>query len=326
MKSIFKGRISAAILSITFLSTIMISCESSTEPGTVPNEVEAYQKIISTAVHSNAVGFASVFDSMFVDADSRQEFLRAFINFNRYLPDSSGYFFVNNYQGIDIAHGTMLSLQGQDRYNVQDINGKFYVHDILSNAKNGIKEFVSYYFNNPTTGNVEQKYTYAEGVGSYDYALCSGFYLAKEEAYVDPLDINKRVVEATVGTFAYGASKIFEKFITNRGDQIKFFRKFVDRIRYFPDSTGYFYIIDMNGIMIANAANKSLNSTNQYDLQDTKGQFVVHNMINMANTTGGGFIDYYWDNPATNQNELKKGYIERVKGTNYIIGSGVYLN
>ena len=78
--------------------------------------------------------------------------------------------------------------------------------------------------------------------------------------------------------------------------------------------------------MIANAANKSLNSTNQYDLQDTKGKYVVHDIINTAGTAGGGFVDYYWDNPVTNKNELKLSYFERVKGTNFIIGSGVYLN
>jgi signal transduction histidine kinase len=53
----------------------------------------------------------------------------------------------------------------------------------------------------------------------------------------------------------------------------------------------------------------------------------VIRLLSDAARNGGGFVEYYWVNPAaTAGGEQKKiGYVEPIPGTNYFIGTGVYI-
>ena len=37
-----------------------------------------------------------------------------------------------------------------------------------------------------------------------------------------------------------------------------------------------------------------------------------------------GWIDYRWINPVTNQIQPKQSYVEKVKGTGYVVYIGIY--
>ena len=49
-------------------------------------------------------------------------------------------------------------------------------------------------------------------------------------------------------------------------------------------------------------------------------------MIEVSKTEGGGFVDYVWNKPTTNQLSNKVSYANSYKPWNWMIGSGVYLD
>ncbi len=106
---------------------------------------------------------------------------------------------------------------------------------------------------------------------------------------------------------------------------IKLIRAFIDPIRFYPDDSGYFYVYNYNCINIAHATQKNLVGKDLSDFKDEKGKFVIRELVKAARQ-GGGFVEYYWIKPGEEGQHLKIGYVEPIPGTNYFIGTGVYLD
>ncbi|MBZ0200820.1 MAG: cache domain-containing protein [Ignavibacteriaceae bacterium] len=312
-------------LFILFILSLAIGCkEEPNSPGNPPNETETYKAIVKTAVHTTASGFASVMTSIFTDDQSRTEFLRLYIYNNRYFPDSTGYFYINDFSGINIAHGTNLALQGQNRWNVTDSKGTYYIQSLLYNAQHYNFDFVNYYFLNPSTNTNEKKYAYAEAINRTQYALTSGFYLEKDTKFLTNLEKNKLIVSGVTHTFAFGSAAVCKNVLLTPTLQEEYFKAFVETARFLADSSGYISVTDLSGYCVAHGANKSLEGTNVIDLHDFEGTYFISEMIKIAQNPGYGYVQYYFTNPATNKNEQKLVYVERISGTDYFVGTGVY--
>jgi len=132
-------------------------------------------------------------------------------------------------------------------------------------------------------------------------------------------DIAKTIVHAT----ASGLGEILKDVKTEK-KRIALIRSFVSPIRFYPDNSGYFYVYDFNCVNIAHATQKDLQGKNLYDHKDAKGGYDIR-ALTAAAKNGGGFVDYYWLKPGSKGEQKKLGYVERIPGTNYYIGTGVYL-
>ena len=107
-------------------------------------------------------------------------------------------------------------------------------------------------------------------------------------------------------------------------EQTMLCRSFVKPIRFFDDQSGYFYIYNMKGLNIAHATQPEKQDQDLIDYKDSKGNLLIQGLIK-AVENGGGFVDFWWDNPNTKQEEKKLGYAEPIPGTDFFIGSGIYL-
>jgi len=315
-------------LPITYLFLLIFinGCSLGTEESEdLPNETETFKQIVQTTVHTSAVGFGAVMATMISEEESRKAFLRTYINYNIFFPDSTGYFYVNDFWGINIAHGTDLSHEGQNRWELQDSRGTFFIQDLINNAIQQNHEFVTYYYLNPSTEQTEEKHAYAEAITGTSYALTSGFYLENDTEFIPNLDKNKLIVSGVAHTFAFGSGSICESFFADTENQTLYFRKYVENVKFFPDESGYLFVVDFDGLCFAHGANKSIEGTNVFDLQDSEGTFFIREMITIAQGAGFGYVEYYYTNPSTNTDELKLVYVESINGTNYFVGAGVYL-
>jgi signal transduction histidine kinase len=129
----------------------------------------------------------------------------------------------------------------------------------------------------------------------------------------------KTVVHAT----AAGLGEVLKGVKTEK-ERVDLIRSFIDPIRFYSDKSGYFYVYDFSCLNIAHATQKDLQGKNLYDYKDGKGKFVIRE-LSAAAKKGGSFVEYYWVKPDS-KNEVKKiGYVEPIPGTNYFIGTGVYL-
>lgn len=86
----------------------------------------------------------------------------------------------------------------------------------------------------------------------------------------------------------------------------------------------YVFAQDFNGIMLANGGNPKLAGQNHLELKDPTGKLFVKEMIEIAKSKGGGWVNYSWTNPATKKVQPKKTWVQRVEGTDIYVGCGVF--
>jgi signal transduction histidine kinase len=66
---------------------------------------------------------------------------------------------------------------------------------------------------------------------------------------------------------------------------------------------------------------------NLLDLQDTRGQYVIKDMIAIAKQSGEGFYEYHWTKPDSVGNDFKKiSFIKRFEPYDWFIGTGLYVD
>ena len=133
----------------------------------------------------------------------------------------------------------------------------------------------------------------------------------------------KEIAQYVTHTMAVGLGAALSK-IQDEEQRIEFLRNFITPIRFYPDSTGYFYIYSYDNINIAHAVQKELEGKDLSNYQDGHGNFVGKISCETARN-GGGFVEFYWQKPNDNTEYKKIGYVEPIPGTNYYIGTGVYI-
>jgi hypothetical protein len=138
-----------------------------------------------------------------------------------------------------------------------------------------------------------------------------------------PMDGSREIAKTMVHGTAAGLGEAL-KGIKAEKDRIDLIRAFISPIRFYPDNSGYFYVYDFSCKCIAHATQKDLQGKDLYDYKDGKGEFAIRNLSKAAKN-GGGFVEFYWVKPGSKDEFKKLGYVEPIPGTDYFIGSGVYL-
>jgi signal transduction histidine kinase len=146
---------------------------------------------------------------------------------------------------------------------------------------------------------------------------------AGSSAGTSTLDANKGMAVAVVHASAEGLGELL-KTVDDSAARVKMIRTYIDSIRFYEDKSGYFYVYNYQCVNIAHAVQKDLLEKNLYDYQDVKGKYVIRE-LSAAAMGGGGFVEYYWIKPGSEGEKMKIGYVEPIKGTNFFIGSGVYV-
>src|SRR5215468_3694421 len=115
--------------------------------------------------------------------------------------------------------------------------------------------------------------------------------------------------------------RVQEKFKKDGADAT--FAAVTAQQRAFKDRDLYVYIMNFDCVIQAHAARAELVGKSLYDFRDQDGVYPARNTVEVARTTGHGWIDYRWTNPKTNLVEAKSTYVEKL-GDRYAIGVGIY--
>jgi signal transduction histidine kinase len=84
------------------------------------------------------------------------------------------YLLVIDKKGIARANGYKVDIVGTNRLVVKDVDGKYYMRELLEQAKTKSSGWVDYKYADPINGKIEQKSTYFEIYE--DVAICCGIY------------------------------------------------------------------------------------------------------------------------------------------------------
>lgn len=98
----------------------------------------------------------------------------------------------------------------------------------------------------------------------------------------------------------------------------------VRAMRYEAD--GYFWINDMNNVMVMHPIKPALEGQNLEQLKDPTGKFIFQEMVKVVKADGEGYVDYYWPKPGAEEPVLKYSHVEGFAPWGWIVGTGVYAD
>lgn len=127
-------------------------------------------------------------------------------------------------------------------------------------------------------------------------------------AYADSQEQAVKLVQGTAAFYrANGLEKTLEELSSPKGQ--------------FRDGDVYVFAYDLTGTMVAHP-NNSLVGQNLTDVPDADGKLFRKEIVAVATTKGGGWVDYRYQNPKTKQMELKTTYVE--KADDIIVCCGIF--
>ncbi len=110
----------------------------------------------------------------------------------------------------------------------------------------------------------------------------------------------------------------------DESEQAATLRRYLRDIRFEGDQSGYFYAYKGTK-NIALAPNPALEGKDLGDSRDVNGVYYVREMALLAQRDGKGFVNLVFPKPGMGD-QPKLNYVERIPGTPFYLGTGVYLD
>ncbi|WP_187969525.1 methyl-accepting chemotaxis protein [Aquibium microcysteis] len=98
----------------------------------------------------------------------------------------------------------------------------------------------------------------------------------------------------------------------------------IGAMRY--QGNGYFFIQNMDLIMLMHPIAPSLNGTDQSGLKDSQGRLVAVEMLKKVKEDGAGFVDYEWPKPGADVPAEKFAHVKAFAPWGWFVGTGVYVD
>lgn len=111
---------------------------------------------------------------LFAKSNNKDVFLKEISNPKGKFVDRDLYISVYDENGVVLAHGVNPKLIGKDVSNLNDVDGKFFMKDILAQAKANGKGVVDYKWPHPETKQYQAKSAYFEMVNGM--IVSCGYY------------------------------------------------------------------------------------------------------------------------------------------------------
>lgn len=223
------------------------------------------------------------------------------------------YIFVLDPAGNMLVHADP-ELEGKNQMELKDINGKPIVRGLIDAASSftGKAEgWYHYQWTIPGELLPRWKSSYVQLVqapSGKSYIIGSGMY-------------NNRMEKEFVVDMVKDAVAQIEK------DGKNSFPRFHDPAGPFMVKDAYIFVVDRNGVELVNPAFPNLEGRNVLGLKDTRGKFLVQDMLKVVQANGSGWVDYMWPKPGESVSTLKSTYVSKARmGDQWVmVGCGVYL-
>ena len=94
------------------------------------------------------------------------------------------------------------------------------------------------------------------------------------------------------------------------------------------EGRGYYFAEDMIGTELINRNNPELEGTNLMDLRDSKGNYIMRDILKVAKSPAKeGFCSYYWNKPDNHGVLVPKiSYVKYFPPFDWVIGNGKYIS
>ncbi|MCL5426285.1 MAG: methyl-accepting chemotaxis protein [Gammaproteobacteria bacterium] len=86
----------------------------------------------------------------------------------------------------------------------------------------------------------------------------------------------------------------------------------------------YIFVYELDGTNVVLPLSPDREGTNLNDLQAPGGAYIVRDFISVGQG-GGGFYEYPWEYPGTNEPQPKHSYVDQLEKWGWVVGAGVYM-
>jgi len=136
-----------------------------------------------------------------------------------------------------------------------------------------------------------------------------------------------------IGELTNTAWSLIDEFYQDYSDSIytkaeaqKLAASKIELMRYGNDGKDYFWISDMSPKMVMHPYRKDLNGKSLENYEDPNGFKLFVEAANIAEESGEGYIDYYWQlREDSSQIVQKISYVKAFPEWNWIVGTGIYI-
>ena len=240
------------------------------------------------------------------EAHLREQGAQAMASFSRAgeFVDGELYVYVIDTQGNFLASGgSSTTLIGRNVTELTDSEGRFFIRELLGDARSKTNGRIEYRWANPVSGRNEPKITTYRRVG--EHILVVGYYAPNAS-----FDLAKSLVWRAVHTLRVSGESAFTRFNDLNGG--------------FIEDDLYVFVIGIeDGIVHAHGGQPRQVGRKAAEVIDPKGKHFLLEMIDVAKRQGEGEVTYTFRNPLTLKNEAKRSYVVRVG--NYLVGAGAYV-
>ena len=95
----------------------------------------------------------------------------------------------------------------------------------------------------------------------------------------------------------------------------------------FENGSGYYFATRLDGFEMLFADRPGMEGLNLLNMQDTRGKYVIKDMIEIAKQSNEGFYEYHWTKPGSEKRDFKKiSFIKRFEPWDWFIGTGLYVD
>lgn len=314
------------LIPLVIILLMMFSCREDSEEiilKALYTEKDVQKNVVQTVSTNIATGFNSLFSEWYTDSTSRDVFSRDFTHHARFFSDGNGYVFIETFSGYNIAYPPDTTREGTLTINQTDANGKKIVVEMINIAEYIGYGFLGYDYLNPFSQSIERKTTFVKKIPDYKWYAGSGFYNNNSGQLYSDEEMNREILNQSVDYMADGIGAVLPKHTTDSMQGVELMRALLKHIRFFEDQSGYFFVIDFKGYNVVQPPDPSIQGTYEWDIQDSRGNYLVRGLVETAQN-GGGYYSYYWKEYESGQEKLKTAYVKQIPGKEYLIGSGIY--
>ncbi|MDC7223881.1 MAG: cache domain-containing protein, partial [Spirochaetales bacterium] len=97
------------------------------------------------------------------------------------------------------------------------------------------------------------------------------------------------------------------------------------RLLSYKDGTGYYFVINLDGVTLMNKAAPHVENRNNLSSRDRAGRFHVKEMVELVRKEREGYYSYLWFKPENREENLtKNAYLKYFEPYDWLIGTGLY--
>ena len=113
--------------------------------------------------------------------------------------------------------------------------------------------------------------------------------------------------------------------LVSRGQAQTYALAALNAIRYGENKDGYFWVNDYQPVLLLEPFRPDLTNTDVSSIQDAHGNYIFRDMVDLAQSEGGGFYTYYWQyKDEAGHNSPKLSYVKEFEPWGWVVGTGVY--